>query len=135
RSPKLCRSNAPKRMTGLPMPASSVASLPDRTVAGTGAPRDTTSSVRLEVQPPFALEPPGELLPLHAALRRHVAQRGEHAGLHALEAADVDEGVAILQQRRQVDGALPHQVLHVALRRGGRARERETHADDGARPV
>jgi hypothetical protein len=64
-----------------------------------------------------------------------VAQGEHHAFLHALEAAHVDMGIRIGQQRCKVGGPFAHRVLHIVARLARRAREREVDVDEVLRQV
>src|SRR5664279_312188 len=86
--------------------------------------------VRLEVQAAFPLQRGADRLPRQAALLGDVAQREQHAFFHRLQAADIEMCVRIGEQRNEVDGALAHQVLHVALGGAGRSRERQVDVDE-----
>ena len=87
-------------------------------------------AVGFQMQPSVALERRPEGLPIEAGLQRDVAQREHHAFFHRLEAADVEIGVRIGDQRGEIGRPLAHQVLHVALGLVGRAAEGEVDVDE-----
>src|SRR6202021_2243889 len=78
-------------------------------------------SVSFQVQPSVALQRRPDSLPIEPGLKSDVAQRQHHAFLHRLEAADVEIGVRIGDERSQIGPALTHHILDVALGLPGRA--------------
>src|ERR1700733_12082584 len=87
-------------------------------------------SVSFQVQPSVALQRRPDSLPIEPGLKSDVAQRQHHAFLHRLEAADVEIGVRISDQRREIRRALAHEILHVALRLAWRPAEGEVDVDE-----
>src|ERR1700722_2857747 len=92
-------------------------------------------SIRFQMQSPVLLERRPDSLPVEAGLRSDVAQREHHAFLHRVKAADVEIGVRIGDERREVRRALAHHVLHVALGLTGRAAESEVDVDEVLRQI
>src|SRR5438876_12039034 len=65
--------------------------------------------VRLEMQPALALERRAERVPGETRVVRDVVQGENDALFHALQSADVEAGIRVAQQQRQVGRAPAHQ--------------------------
>src|SRR5271155_3572461 len=92
-------------------------------------------SVGFQMEPSVALERRSDSLPIEPGLRGDVAQREHHAFLHRLESADIEIGVRIGDERREVGRPLTHHVLHVTLGLTGRAAEGEVDVDEVLRQI
>src|ERR1700722_6031856 len=91
--------------------------------------------VGLEMQPSVALEGWPDGLPIEPGVDRDVAQREHHAFLHRLETADIEIGVRIGDERREIGSPVTHHVLHVALGLIGRAAEGEVDVNEVPRQI
>src|ERR1700723_2327588 len=92
-------------------------------------------SIRFQMQSPVLLERRSNRLPVEAGLRSDVAQREHHAFLHRLEAADVEIGVRVGDERGEIRRALAHEILHVALGLARRTAEGEVDVDEVFRQI
>jgi len=74
-------------------------------------------------------------VPVEPSRAARVGERLRDAFLHPLEPADVDVGVRVGDELRDVGRALADAVLHVALGLAGHAREREIDVDEVLREL
>src|ERR1700733_6693253 len=96
---------------------------------------DLSCSIRFQMQSPVLLERRPDGLPVEPGVDRDVAQREHHAFFHRLEAADVEIGVRIGDERREIRRPLAHHILDVALPLTGRAAESEVDVDEVLRQI
>jgi hypothetical protein len=73
-------------------------------------------SIRLDMEAALGQQLRLQRVPIETVIATDVAERLDDARLHALQAAEVDVAVVVLQHLRHLLGALANPVLHVALR-------------------
>ena len=82
------------------------------------------------MQATLGLERSAHGVPIQPSLGGDVSKRQHHAFFHGFQAADVEAGVGVGQQRRHIGCTLPQCVLHVALGLAGFTREGELDVDE-----
>src|SRR4051794_13206562 len=92
-------------------------------------------SIRLDVEAIPRQQLRMQLVPIHAVHAAAMPEGIDHAGLHALEATDIDVAVLVREHPNDDLAPLANEVLHIRLAFARHAREGEIDVDEVLRQL